>query len=183
MAAVPVWGGTKSASCVVLKRSKCYLWMSQTDCSRPPGDRACTWRYLNGPPGLLCRLQKGFISYAGSKMGCGYAAYRLCGVRETALWPHRHCQAVLEASDPRLATVASLHSGIMQHVGLCAWKQKLTSQEQSLFLACLLSRAPPLKTFFPFCFKQDYDIFWEDRNEQCAGEVSSVQDSPCQGVL
>lgn len=95
-----------------------------------------------------------------------------------ALCSQRHPHTVLEASEPSLDAEGSPGSGVTQPWFMCL-KTTLTSWEQSLFLAPLLSRQPSLKTFFPFCFKQDYGNRREQRNEGCVDAVGGVQDSPC----
>lgn len=192
MSAVPVQRQPQCASCALLKRSQRCLWLSQTHRSRLPGDRVCARRYLGAPPGLLCRLQKGFISYAGSKT----ATWQAVGHSLQVVWSKRDC---LDTS-PRphgptgIAKLCwkQLKPALLQR-GPWAWchtaqwsvclKIMVTSQEQSLLLSSLLSRAPSLKTVFPFSFKQDYGIFKEERNGRCVGKVSGGQGSPCQGVL
>lgn len=102
---------------------------------------------------------------------------RLSGPKAQASRPHRHRQAGLEAPGPSLATEGFPDGAYVPENHIYIPKTAALSsipRVQSTF---------PENFFSPFCFKQDYDIFRQERNGRRVDEVRSGQDSPCQGIL
>lgn len=61
----------------------------------------------------LRRIKDGNLTGCGPQLTSCVEQERLSGHKPQASWPHRHCQAVLEAAEASLATEGSL--GVVSH--------------------------------------------------------------------
>lgn len=97
----------------------------------------------------LCRIKDSSLT------GCGCAAYTLCGARKTvwvqAAVAHQHCPAMLQR-DPFMVVSTTMW----------VWAPKIHTNFSGTvpLSASLLSRAPSLKTWLPFCFDISEKMCW-----------------------